>query len=311
MPPAPDTAADRRALCVLLAGACTIGCAPILVRWAEAGGAGPSAVGFWRLTAALPLLALLNRTRGGNGPGRPSRAALAAGVLLAVDLAFWHYGLRLTSVADATVLSNLTPILVTGVAWLLFKERPRAVFLLGLAGAVAGAAVMAAAHGGGSARPPAQAHLGDLLSALTALWYGGYFIFVREARRTAGAPAVMFWSSAAGAPVMLAAALLLREPLLPASSSGWLPLLALGLMHVVGQGAIAWALGRLAASLTSVVVLVQPVVAAALGWILFGEALGPAQAAGAALVLGGVVLAQSAARPRRAALPANEAAAPA
>lgn len=295
---APDTAGDRRPLLVLLAGACVIGCAPVLVRLAEAGGAGPSAVGFWRLATALPLLALLGRTRGGSGPGRPSRAALVAGALLAVDLAFWHYGLRLTSVADATVLSNLTPILVTGVAWLVFKERPRAVFLLGLTGAVAGAATMAAAHGGGPARPPAQAHLGDLLSALTALWYGGYFIFVREARRTAGASAVMFWSSAAGAPVMLAAALLLREPLLPASPAGWAPLAALAVMHVVGQGAIAWALGRLPAALTAVTVLVQPVVAAALGWALFGEALGPAQAAGAALALGGVALAQSAARPR-------------
>jgi drug/metabolite transporter (DMT)-like permease len=45
-----------------------------------------------------------------------------------------------------------------------------------------------------------------------------------------------------------------------------------------------------------VVVLVQPVVAGYAGWILFGEALGPLQTAGAAVALGGVVLAQWASR---------------
>ena len=57
---------------------------------------------------------------------------------------------------------------------------------------------------------------------------------------------------------------------------------------VTGQGAIAWALGRLPASVTSVVVLVQPVVAAVLGWILFGEVFGPGQMLGGAIALTGV-----------------------
>ena len=45
-----------KALSVLLAGACIIGLAPILVRWADAG---PAAIGFWRLLLSLPLLMAL------------------------------------------------------------------------------------------------------------------------------------------------------------------------------------------------------------------------------------------------------------
>jgi drug/metabolite transporter (DMT)-like permease len=67
-------------------------------------------------------------------------------------------------------------------------------------------------------------------------------------------------------------------------------------MHVAGQGSIAWALGRLPPATASVVVLIQPVVAAILGWLLFAEALGPLQALGGALALTGVVLAQAASR---------------
>ena len=69
-------------------------------------------------------------------------------------------------------------------------------------------------------------------------------------------------------------------------------------MHVAGQGSIAWAMGRLPTPTASVVVLVQPVVAAGLGYVLFAEALGPLQALGATVTLGGVILAQWASRVR-------------
>ncbi|HZZ35275.1 MAG TPA: EamA family transporter, partial [Caulobacteraceae bacterium] len=65
---------------------------------------------------------------------------------------------------------------------------------------------------------------------------------------------------------------------------------------VTGQGSIAWAVGRLPTSTASVVVLIQPVVAAYLGWVLFAEPIGPLQALGAVVTLGGVVLAQWASR---------------
>ena len=63
-------------------------------------------------------------------------------------------------------------------------------------------------------------------------------------------------------------------------------------MHVVGQGGVAWSLGRLPAALTAVTVLIQPVVAALLGWLIFAETLTPMQAVGGVVVLGAIVLAQ-------------------
>ena len=297
--PAPP-ASDRRALLVLVAGACLIGTGPVMVRLAVGAGVGPSAVGAWRVGLALPLLWLVARTRGA-GVGRPSRAMLWAGFAFAGDLAFWHYALRYTSVANSTVLSNLTPVFVTAAGWMLFRERPRGLFLLGLAAAVSGAAGMALArHGGanGGAGAGANPPLGDMLSVLTAGWYSAYFLCVRAARRTAGAAAVMLWSSLVAAPCLVLAAVALHERLVPAAPSGWAPLAGLALMHVGGQGAIAWSLGRLPTALASVVVLVQPVVAAGLGWLAFGEAVTPLQGLAAAVALGGVAFAQAHARSR-------------
>jgi drug/metabolite transporter (DMT)-like permease len=243
---------------------------------------------------ALPLLALLARREGG-GVGPPGWVLGLAGAAFALDLAFWHYGITLTSVAKATILSNLTPVIVTGVAWLVFRERVRPLFLAAVALAIGGTCLMTLARDPGL--PGVNPALGDAFSAMAAVWYTLYFLAVQNARRTRGAAQVMFWSSLTAAPLLLAASGLLGERLMPATPGGWAACVGLGIMHVTGQGAIAWALGRLPASVTSVVVLVQPVVATVLGWLLFGEVFGPGQMLGGAIALTGVILAQRAARP--------------
>jgi drug/metabolite transporter (DMT)-like permease len=283
-----------QALAVLLFGACVIGLSPILVRLTETG---PAAAGFWRLAVALPLLAIM--TRRASGPlSKPSRIALIAGLMFALDLGFWHYGIKYTSVTNATVLSNLTPVVVVAFAWIFLKQRPRALFLVAVAIALGGSWMMAMEKGGGPGLDPP---LGNVLSATTAFWYALYMLAIGEGRKTEGASRLMFWSSVVGVPLLLAAALFLHERILPLTLAGWGACLGLGLMHVAGQGSIAWAMGRLPTSTASVVVLVQPVVAAWLGYVLLAEAIGPMQALGAAVALSGVVLAQWASRPKAAA----------
>jgi drug/metabolite transporter (DMT)-like permease len=275
---------------VLLVGACIIALAPILVRLGEAG---PAAVGFWRLFFALPLLAVLaGRGRGGVGP--PSTLTLFAGIAFALDLAFWHYGIANTSVAKATVLANLTPVAVTAIAWLFLGQRPSAVFVLALAFAVAGAWIMTVARGAGVVGP--HPLLGDALSLVTTLWYALYFLAVGAARRSMPATRIMFWSSAAGLLPLALTAWLLDEQLRPVTLAGWSAAVGLGVVHVTGQGAIAWALGRLPPAVASVTVLIQPVVTALLGWLLFGELVSGWQMAGGAIALSGVLLAQLSSR---------------
>jgi drug/metabolite transporter (DMT)-like permease len=271
----------------LVFGACAIGFVPNLVRLADTG---PAAAGFWRMALALPILLPMMLRDGRGATLRPSGASLLAGLFFAGDLAFWHYGIRYTSVANATVLANLSPVVVTAVAWFAFRERPGRIFLAGLALALAGAWTMAAGAGGGRS----HALLGDMLSLTTAFWYALYFIAMRRARQGEGASRAMFWSSAVTAPAMLAVALAMGEPIMPASTTGWIACIGLAVAHVAGQGSIAWALGRLPASIASVVVLAQPVVAAIVAFFLFREVLTPLQMAGGVLTLIGVVVAQRA-----------------
>ena len=277
-------------LIALLLGACAIGFAPIFVRLTETG---PAAGGFWRLALALPMLAPFVFRKSEPSPRLPSLPLVFAGVFFAADLAFWHYGIGMTSVANATVLANLTPIVVTIVGFLVFKEKVGPIFLAGMALGLVGAWTMA--EGRGAVAPGSNPPLGDILSAATALWYAAYFLCVRQARVRFGTMAVMFWSSLVGAIGLAVIMLALGEDILPASLAGWGACLGLAVVHVTGQGAIAWALGRLPTATASVVVLVQPAVAALLGWLIFTEAMTPLQGLGALAALAGVALAQWAA----------------
>lgn len=282
------------ALAVLVFSASVLGLAPLLVRLTDTG---PAAAGFWRFAFALPLLVLLSLRagggEGGSGIGSPNRWMMLAGVFFALDLTFWHYGIVMTSLVNATVLCNLTPVVVTLFGWIVFKQAPRRLFLLALALALGGAFAMAAGADAGQASSPA---LGDLFSLSVAVWYAGYFLAVKAARRTAGAIRITLWVSLVGLPIVLAAALAMGERIAPATLAGWAACAGLGLVHVIGQGGVAWALGRLPASTTAVTILIQPVTAGLLGWLVFAETLTLVQAAGGVLVLAAIILAQRADR---------------
>ena len=279
------------ALCVLLTSACILGLAPILVRLTETG---PAAAGLWRLIFAMPLLLMLSARPkflggGGEGIGKPSKWMILAGAFFALDLSFWHYGIVMTSVANATVLCNLTPVVVTLFGWIVFKEAPARLFILALALAMGGAFAMAAGASGTQGTNPL---LGDAFSLSVALWYSGYFLAVKQARGAAGAMRITLWATAVGILPLAIVALVLGEDMIPATLAGWGACVAMGFMHVAGQGGVAWSLGKLPASVTAVTILIQPIVAGLLSWWIFGETLTPIQALGGALVLVAIVLAQ-------------------
>ncbi len=292
---AAEQASARRSMLIgviaLLFGACVIGFAPILVK---ASALGPQATAFWRLVLALPALALwlaLHRRQAGGAPGQPDlRYIVLAGIFFAGDLAFWHVGIRITTAANATLLANLTPIIVALFGWLIFRETVTRRFLIVCAVVMSGAGLLSA---GNLAIDPDRLG-GDLLCVITAFWYAAYLLAARRARERASAPRVMLLSTLVAAPIALIVTLAFGEDLLPASLEDWMPLILLGVVvHGLGQGAIMFGLGRVPAPVAALLILIQPVVAAIAGWLIFDETLSTIQIAGAAIILAGLYAAQA------------------
>jgi drug/metabolite transporter (DMT)-like permease len=290
---------EGRAFACLLAGGCCIAFAPIFVRLSDTG---PVASAFWRVALAAPILWAMvgwesvrksSRTpQSRNRSWTRFRPLLLAGVFFALDLGFWHWSIVWTSVANSTLLANLAPIWVTLAGWLLWKQRVTRAFLAGMCVALAGMFVLV----GPNFSIGGTRLAGDALAALTAVFYGSYMLAIKAAR-DAGAPtaSLMAWSSTITAVALLPFALLSPQPVLPAAMPGWLVLLGLAIVtQVLGQGLIAYAFAHLPASLSSVSLLIQPVVAAFVAWLLFAEAVGPAQWIGGAIVLTGIWLAKRA-----------------
>lgn len=279
------------ALAALFAGAVAIAFAPVFVRLAETG---PVATAFWRMALSLPLLFAWTRLEAPAARLRPADRRhwgllLLIGLCFAGDLGVWHWSIRLTSIANATFLVNLAPLFVVAGAWLLFAERPRPLFVVALVTAVAGAALLAGASFGLTG----TALLGDGLALLAAAFYGAYQLAVKRARAGLSTAAIMCWSGTVTAGVLLAAALARGEALLPRSAAGWGVLLALALVcQVAGQTLITYAFAHLRAGLSSVSLLLQPVAATLLAWLIFGETLTPLQVLGSGLVLAGIWLAR-------------------
>ena len=63
-------------------------------------------------------------------------------------------------------------------------------------------------------------------------------------------------------------------------------------MHAGGQGLIAFSLAWLPATFSPLTLLIQPVVAAVLAWMILGERLSGLQLVGGAIVIAGIMLAK-------------------
>lgn len=281
------THTDRKALACLIAGALGIGFAPIFVRLIDVG---YTAAAFWRVALSLPVLWLLRYSQQERDPESGSarlRWLWLVGVFFAADLAVWHQSIRFTSVANATLLANLSPVFVTvGSVWL-FGDRINARFLAGLVLALTGSTVVVA----DSFTVSFQTVLGDCFGVIAAVFYSGYLLGISRLRRHASAVEVMWWSTLACAAALLPVVLLLGEPLWPQSARGWAVLLGLAFVsQIAGQGLIAYALAHLPASFSSVSLLVQPVAAAVFAWMLLAEPFDAQQALGGVIVLAGIVV---------------------
>jgi drug/metabolite transporter (DMT)-like permease len=278
----------RPAFPALLLGATFIALSPIFVRLTDVG---PTASAFWRVTLAAPLLwaMLLGMGRAGGSALRWKLLAAAA-LAFAGDLAFWHWSIRFTSVANSTLLANLAAPFVTLAVWLFWGTRPSRTFAFGLVAALLGVGMLV--HSSLTFSPTAL--LGDALGVVTALFYAAYILSVKELRdRGAATLEVMAITSTLTAVFLFPLAAASGEKLLPASAGGWLVLLGLAwISHCAGQGLIAYSLAHLPAAFSSVSLLFQPVVAAIFAWVLLAEPLGALQVIGGLVVLAGIYLAR-------------------
>lgn len=243
---------------------------------------------FLSLRFSVAILALLILFRGpGKGP-RTWKAVLAgafSGVFLFSGYVLQTLGLKLTSAPKSAFLTGLTSVMVPLLASLVYKSRPQVSEVVGVLVATVGLGLMTLERAIG------VVGRGDVLTLLCAVAFAAHIVTVGHFSETMSFELLSV--TQIGAAAVLASSLFwwVEKPHVE-----WRPVLICAVL-ITGLLATAfaftvqaWALQYTTSSRAALIYMLEPVFAWMTSYFVVGEGLSGRAAAGAALILSGVLV---------------------
>jgi drug/metabolite transporter (DMT)-like permease len=267
--------------------------APVIVKSSELTGLRFAMYRLWIGVAVYAVVLLVTRRR---LTWETFRACAPGGLIFGVDISLAFAAFKLTSVADATVIGALSPVVIALVSARLLHERigltERGLAFVSFIGVVIVAV--------GSSGSPSWSLLGDLAAVGSIATWTTYWFFSRHARHRA--PAIEYMAS-----VMIGAALLVtpvallfgRGPLVP-TAGDWVAVTVTALVPgLIGHTLVAWSHSHVESWRSALITQCHPVFASAWAAVFLGERLTPVVLVGIAVVLSatGIVIVRAARRP--------------
>lgn len=272
------------AFAALVAANVAIAFGPLLVRYADSG---PIATGFWRLALAVPFLALMGWRAGFRfSHAQPAIYWLTAlaGLFFGIDIIAWHIGIFQTKLGNATLFANCASLLLVIYGVFVARKLPGKWQMLAVVLAFVGAALLMSQ----SLELSPRNFAGDLLSLGAGLAYTVYLVIMIRVRDTTESWSALALASFVAAVILLPAALLANEQIIP---NVWWPVLLLAFSsQFFGQGCLTYALPHFSPLVIGLALLLQPALSAAAGWIAFGEILSALDIFGGFMVMAALVL---------------------
>ena len=238
--------------------------------------AAPSvAIGFWRLTVALPFFlipVLANETQRSQLKTigkRDLALSILSGVFLFCHFFSWFSAVKLTNVASAAVLASLHPLVVLLVTVVILKRRVGLKSILAILAALGGGAIIALA--GYSAGESGTA-TGNLLAFMAAMFMGLYFAVGDEVRkRVPGNLYVLIVFSACWVCFSLGA-IATKTPLLGYTMTDYLYILLMAFICQIGSHAVFnMCIGHVSSLYVSTIEAGDPLFSTLVAVILMGQ----------------------------------------
>jgi drug/metabolite transporter (DMT)-like permease len=270
----------------------SFGSAGILVRFA--GPVNSIQLAFFRLFIAW-LIVLASTAWRGSIRRIPTFAQIGqlalSGVILALHFSVFIFSLQATTVASASFLVNTVPIFVVILAGLLLRERPNRIELVSV---ILGSAGIVVVLGSSASGVPSMIGMGEL-GALAGAFLMAAYTLVGRKMRTAGISASTYVVFVYGIAALTAFVIMNAADFNPVNLGGLqtaeiLAIIALGLVPtVLGHGLYNYALGLARALPSSMFIMLEPVIASVLAFVLFAEMPTIPQIAGYGLITLGVL----------------------
>jgi len=238
---------------------------------------------FYRVLFWPPLLYLIVRRNGAKINDKLFRSVLVPGILFGVSTIFGFTAITTTSVANATIIGNISTAMVLFVAPRFLNEKisKSQVLLAFTSFAGVAAIVFGAGDTGGSSL------FGDFLALVNALTWTVYFISSKR-RRLDGVDTwqFLFGVSVIQVFVVVPYALLTSNDILQITLRDLGFLIAMTLFSgTIGHSFMLWAQKYVDASVSSLILLLGPVISSAGAWLVYGQQISLVQVIGGAIVL--------------------------
>ena len=264
------------------------GFGPLMVRGVHASA---GTIVFWRLWMAAPVMILFARATGGRISWPLLKVAFLPGAMFGFSIILSFTSYQWTSIANATLISALQPVLMLLIGPLMFGDRTLARQILFAVIALGGiATVVLGAHdaSGASLR-------GDMIALANLAVWTAYFVRIKQVRnRGIHAGALIAAVFCTAAVVITPYVLLTSHDIGSVHGTEWVLIAGMVLVPgLIGHGFMTWAQRHLDITLASLLTLGNPVISAIGAWVVFGQQLGGVQIAGAVVVLaaiGGIVV---------------------
>jgi drug/metabolite transporter (DMT)-like permease len=254
----------------------------------DAGGQGvdPLALAMLRMTCAALFFQVFMRT----DQDRPrvtaadhKKLAVLSLLGIVINQALFLVGLKLTTAFSAALLSVTIPVFTAVLAAILGYDRAKPRTFMGLGLAALGVLVLTGVG---------HIDVGVLVVTVNCLSYSLYVIFSRDLVRRLGAITVVAW--------VFTWAMLTFAPIgaysLVKNLHDWGPRAWVYVAYIVALPTIvayalnAWALGRSNATMVTVYVYLQPILAALIAWVQLGQRIRPRMIGATLLIFAGVGL---------------------
>jgi drug/metabolite transporter (DMT)-like permease len=239
---------------------------------------------FWRLWLGTIVLLTATRIARRSLTWEVVRRSVPGGILLGAEISLFFSAIKRTSIVDVTIIAALQPALVLMVAGRLFGERVTRRDVLLTIVSVMGVAIVAK----GSESTSVWSLVGDLLAGASLIAWTAYFLVSKHVRLRVNALEYLTVVSMAAAVVVTPVALLSGHSLAVHRPADWM---WLGIFVIGASGGhllVAWAHAHVDVSVSSMLMLAQPVISALAALLVLGQPVTPPMALGGVVVVGSI-----------------------
>ena len=212
------------------------------------------------------------------------KLSFLVGAILFLGFYLQTWGLQHTTPSRCAFITMLSVPLVPLLSGIVHRRAPSRIHVLGSLFAVCGVGLVLAP--GGDLRP----NFGDGLTLLGAILFAVEILMLEYVTRRA--PTVIVAVGQIVGAALFCALTLVFVPLeIPAEWPGlWVGVGVTGIVcTTLALGGMTWGQARVSAEVAAVIFALEPIFAAVFVWIYLGEALGPMQLVGGAIVFASVV----------------------